>query len=336
VTAHANTGFAPDTTFDLPAPPEDAEGLVELTVIMPAYNEAENLAAVVPRTCEVLAGLTDQHEILVVDDGSTDETLAVVDELRQRHPAVHNVRLRRNGGKSNALQAGFDRARGKRVVLMDADGQDRPEEIPRLLEALDDGLDLATGRRATREDRFVKRHTSRVYNVVTATVTGVQGKDFNSGLKAMRREVMLPMVLYGELHRYIPVLAQWNGFRVGEVPVEHAPRLHGSSKFGRARFLRGFLDLITVKFLTTYTARPLHLFGGLSVAFGAIGAGLLGWMLVLKLMGRGIGDRPALLIGILFAVVAVQLLTLGLLAELMVHLRRDRRVDVIADRDHGA
>jgi glycosyltransferase involved in cell wall biosynthesis len=307
------------------------EGLVDLSVIVPAYNEAENLAEVVPRVCETLEALTSRYEILVVDDGSTDTTLETLETLSRRLPQVHPIRLRRNHGKSTALQAGFDRARGKRIVLMDADGQDLPEEIPRLLDALDSGLDLATGRRTTRNDRFIKRHTSRVYNVVTAAVTGVQGEDFNSGLKAMRREVMLPLVLYGELHRYIPVLAQWNGFRVGEVGVVHAARLHGRSKFGRARFLRGFLDLITVKFLTTYTARPLHLFGGLGVAFGTIGAALLLWMFVLKVTGHGIGDRPALLIGILFAVVAVQLVTLGLLAELMVHLRRDRRVDAIAD-----
>ena len=140
---------------------------------------------------------------------------------------------------------------------MDADGQDQPEAIPDLLAALEGGLDLATGRRVERNDRFIKRHTSRLYNRVTSAVTGVEGQDFNSGLKAMRRDVMTPLVLYGELHRYIPVLANWSGFRVGEVPVEHKPRLHGASKFGRARFWRGFLDLLTVKFITTYTGPPV-------------------------------------------------------------------------------
>lgn len=304
---------------------------IAVSVVMPAYNEAPNLGVVVPRTLEVLATLPGSHEVIVVDDGSTDGTEDLLAELRRHHADVHYVRLRRNYGKSTALQAGFDRASGERIVLMDADGQDRPEEIPRLLAALDDGLDLATGRRVRREDRFVKRHTSRVYNLVTASVTGVRGEDFNSGLKAMRRAVVTPLVLYGELHRYIPVLAQWAGFRVGEVPVEHAPRLHGRSKFGRARFWRGFLDLVTVKFITTYTGRPFHLFGGIWAFFGLVGGALLTWMAVLKIMGEGIGDRPALLIGILFVVVSVQLMTLGLLAELIVHFRRDRDPEVVAD-----
>jgi len=304
---------------------------IAVSVVMPAYNEAPNLGVVVPRTLEVLATLPGSHEVIVVDDGSTDGTEDLLAELRRHHADVHYVRLRRNYGKSTALQAGFDRASGERIVLMDADGQDRPEEIPRLLAALDDGLDLATGRRVRREDRFVKRHTSRVYNLVTASVTGVRGEDFNSGLKAMRRAVVTPLVLYGELHRYIPVLAQWAGFRVGEVPVEHAPRLHGRSKFGRARFWRGFLDLVTVKFITTYTGRPFHLFGGIGAFFGLVGGALLTWMAVLKIMGEGIGDRPALLIGILFVVVSVQLMTLGLLAELIVHFRRDRDPEVVAD-----
>jgi len=312
------------------AAPADVVGL---TVIMPAFNEAPNLAEVVPRTAEVLATTGESYEILVVDDGSTDGTADVMTELGKHHPELRLLRLRRNYGKSTALQAGFDRARGDVVVLMDADGQDRPEEVLKLLKALDEGLDLATGRRVRRNDRLVKRHTSRIYNRVTSAVTGIEGEDFNSGLKAMKREVMNPLVLYGELHRYIPVLAQWNGFRVGEIEVDHAARLHGRSKFGRARFWRGFLDLLTVKFITTYTGRPFHLFGGLGIAFGSVGGALLAWMFVLKLMGEGIGERPALIIGVFLAVVGVQLMTLGLLAELIVHFRRDREPDLFVE--HG-
>jgi glycosyltransferase involved in cell wall biosynthesis len=306
---------------------------VGVSVIMPALNEAPNLAEVVPRVLGVLEQLPGDHEVLVIDDGSTDGTAELMTEMRRLQPEVRYLRLRRNYGKSAALQAGFEQSHGELIVMLDADGQDRPEEIPKLLKALGDGLDLVTGRRATRRDRLVKRHSSRLYNTVTSAVTGVRGEDFNSGLKAMSRSVMNPLVLYGELHRYIPVLAQWNGFRVGEVEVEHSPRLHGRSKFGRARFWRGFLDLLTVKFITTYTGRPFHLFGGIGIAFGLVGAGLLAWMTVLKLTGEGIGSRPALLIGILFVVVAVQLMTLGLLAELIVHFRRDRDPDVFSDDD---
>jgi glycosyltransferase involved in cell wall biosynthesis len=308
-------------------------GTVGVSVIMPALNEAPNLAEVVPRALAALEQLPGHHEVLVIDDGSTDGTADLITEMRRRQPGVRYVRLRRNYGKSMAIQAGFDHCHGEVIVLLDADGQDQPEEIPKLLAALDGGLDLVTGRRRTRRDRFLKRQTSRVYNFVTSAVTGVSGEDFNSGLKAMRRPVMTPLVLYGELHRYIPVLAQWNGFRVGEVDVEHARRLHGRSKFGRARFWRGFLDLVTVKFITTYTGRPFHLFGGIGIAFGLVGACLLTWMAVLKLMGQGIGSRPALLIGILLVVVAVQLMTLGLLAELIVHFRRDRDPDLVDDAE---
>lgn len=302
----------------------EAKGPIGVSVIMPAYNEAPNLLEVVPRVLGVLDTLPGTHELLVVDDGSTDGTPDVLHELRTRRPDLRAVRLRRNVGKSAALQSGLDHSRGETIVLLDADGQDQPEEIPLLLAALDEGLELVTGRRVERQDRFVKRHTSRLYNRVTAKVTGVEGSDFNSGLKAMRRAVVEPMSLYGELHRYIPVLAKWSGFRVGEVPVHHAERLHGTTKFGRARFWRGFLDLLTVKFITTYTARPFHLFGGLGFAFGLVGSGLLTWMFVEKLLGHGIGQRPALQAGILFVVVAVQLMTLGLLGELIVHLRRER------------
>jgi glycosyltransferase involved in cell wall biosynthesis len=321
--------------FVEPAPPAAARlprtDRVAITVLMPAFNEAPNLVEVVPRALQVLRGLTPLYELVVVDDGSQDDTADAMAELGTRYPELRLLRLRRNYGKSTALQAGFDHARGDVIVLMDADGQDQPEEIPKLLEALDGGLDLATGRRAERSDRFFKRHTSRLYNRVTAAVTGVTGRDFNSGLKAMKRDVMSPLVLYGELHRYIPVLAQWNGFKVGEIDVDHAARLHGASKFGRARFWRGFLDLLTVKFITTYTRRPFHLFGGLGAFFGLIGTVLLAWMFVIRITGGGIGNRPALFAGILFLFVGVQLMSLGLLAELIVHFRQDRDPDVLIE-----
>ena len=293
----------------------------QVSVVLPAYNEADNLAELVPETAAVLRDAGVTFEIVVVDDGSTDGTADLMRELAGGD--VVSVCLRRNAGKSAALDAGLARVRGEHVVLMDADGQDDPGQIPRLLAALDaDGaVDLVTGRRAVRHDRFVKRTTSRVYNLATAMVTGVPGRDFNSGFKAMRRAVADSLELYGELHRYIPVLAQWRGFRVGEVDVDHQERRHGASKFGRARFWRGFLDLITVKFLTTYTGRPFHLFGGLGVIMGVVGSGLLGWMLVERIMGNQVGTRPALIAGVLLVVVAVQMVLLGLLAELSVHLR---------------
>lgn len=303
----------------------------DVSVLMPAYNEAENLTEVIPTTAAALEGLGVSWEIVIIDDGSTDGTRTVMAGLRS--PNVRYIRLRRNAGKSAALSVGLDHVHGERVVLMDADGQDDPAELGKMLAALDDGYDLATGRRAVRNDRFIKRNTSKIYNGVTSKVTGVEGKDFNSGFKAMSRELADSLEMYGELHRYIPVLAVWGGFKTTEVDVEHHERLHGKSKFGRARFWRGFLDLVTVKFLTTYTARPFHLFGGVGFGIGFGGAALLVWMAISKALGHSIGTRPALQLGVLLVVVAVQMLSLGLLGELMVNLRRRRSLDSSADGD---
>lgn len=293
----------------------------KVSLVIPAYNEADNLQHLVPEAIEHLTRAGISHEIVVIDDGSTDGTPEVLEKLSSTDSVVRGASLRRNSGKSTALQFGIDIASGDIIVLLDADGQDDPSEIPRLLQVVQQDADLVTGRRSERKDRQVKKLTSRLYNFATARITGVSGRDFNSGLKVMRKEVADSLALYGELHRYIPVLAHWLGFRVVELDVSHRPRLHGVSKFGKARFWRGFLDLVTVKFLTTYTWRPLHLFGGIGALLGTAGGLLLVWMLALKFAGVAIGNRPALLAGILLSVVAVQMISLGLLAELFIHLR---------------
>ena len=309
-------------------------------MVIPAYNERPNLEELIPETVGVLQDAGVTFEVLVVDDGSTDGTAELMRKLRGRD--VVSLRLRRNGGKSAALSAGLARARGEQIVLMDADGQDDPAEIPKLLAILDGDSDigLVTGRRAVRNDRFIKRTTSKLYNKTTSVVTGVKGSDFNSGLKAMRRDMASSLTLYGELHRYIPILAEWRGYQVTEVDVDHHSRRHGESKFGRARFWRGFLDLITVKFLTTYTGRPFHLFGGLGVVMGFMGSLMLAWMFIERIQGHRIGTRPALLTGVLLVVVAVQMISLGLLAELAVHLRpkprSDAGIDVVEDEPEVA
>lgn len=304
-----------------------------VSVLMPAYNEHDNLVELIPETLAMLDLIGCESEMLVVDDGSTDDTAALLASIHD--PRLHHVRLRRNAGKSAALSAGLAKVKGDIVVMMDADGQDDPAEVPRLIKALDErDLDLITGSRAgNRHDRFIKRNTSKIYNRTTAMVTGVDMRDFNSGLKIMRNDLATSLEMYGELHRYIPVLAHWSGFKVGEESVAHHERRHGITKFGRARFWRGFLDLITVKFLTTYTARPFHLFGSAGIFMGVIGAGLLAWMAVLKVVGDPVGSRPALLIGVFFSVVAVQMVSLGLIAELVVNLRRRRNLDAAIVQD---
>jgi glycosyltransferase involved in cell wall biosynthesis len=304
---------------------------VRVSVVLPSYNEAENLRELVPEIVDTMHDAGLSFEVIVVDDGSKDATPAVITELRNKFNEVRGLRLRRNLGKSAALQLGFSRAQGDVVACMDADGQDDPRELPRMVDALDEGLDLVTGRRADRHDRFVKRTTSKFYNAVTSKVTGVEGRDFNCGFKAMKAPVAQSLELYGELHRYIPVLANWAGFSTGEMVVEHHERRHGESKFGSSRFWRGFLDLVTVKFLTTYTRRPFHLFGGIGVVFGAIGAVLLGYVTVLKIAGDAVGQRPALSIGVLSILVGVQMVSLGLLSEFILHLRGARGPDAYAD-----
>jgi glycosyltransferase involved in cell wall biosynthesis len=292
-------------------------GLVSF--VLPAFNEVECLPALLDEVMRAVDAIGVDAEVVVVDDGSTDGTSAVVSAAGAVDPRIRLVRMRRNRGKAHALQTGFDNVKGEIVVLMDADGQDDPAELPKLLEAIKVGSDLVTGQRAVRHDRFVKRTTSRVYNAATRRLTGVDGRDFNSGYKVMRIEVAESLDLYGDLHRYIPVLASWQGFTVTEVPVVHRARAAGVSKFGRARFWRGCLDLLTVKFLTTYTHRPLHLFGGIGAILGTIGVLVLAWLTGEKVFGgAAIGTRPALIAGVLLVIVGIQLISLGLVAELIV------------------
>lgn len=302
----------------------------KVVVVVPAYNEADNLPEVVPEIIKHVAALGEQNRVLVIDDGSTDSTAEVLQALTATHAEVSAEFMGRNMGKAAALQRGFRHALDNGatvVVMMDADGQDDPAELPGLLDELADA-DLVTGARLDRQDRFIKRRTSRLYNRATGMLSGAPGRDFNSGFKAMTAAVAAdasPM-LYGELHRYLTVIAYWLGYRVAEVPVAHHPRRHGQSKYGVARFWRGFLDLLTVRFLMSYEHRPLHLFGGLGFASLVAGAVILGYLTVLWIGGEAIGDRPLLIAGVLLVVVGLQLLLFGLLAELIVYTRqRDRQ-----------
>jgi glycosyltransferase involved in cell wall biosynthesis len=297
-----------------------------LFVVVPAYNEAENLAELIPRIHKHVLDIDEAGKILVVNDGSGDDTKAVMADLSARIEGVSVLSSARNRGKAAALKSGFEVALeggATEIVMMDADGQDDPAEMSRLLDQLREGSDLVTGARRQRHDRFVKRHTSRLYNRVTGLLSGAPGRDFNSGFKVMRAEVardVSPM-LYGELHRYLTVMSFWLGYRVAEVPVQHHERMHGTSKYGLARFWRGFADLLTVRFLMSYEHRPSHLFGGVGLTSLLLGSGALGYLTVLKLTGHGIGDRPLLIAGVLLALVGLQLILFGLLAELIVYVR---------------
>lgn len=297
-----------------------------LYVVVPAYNEAENLVALLPRIHDELKSADVAGRVLVVNDGSSDGSKEILEQLSGTNSDLQVLSFRRNKGKAAALKAGFEHAVASgatEIAMMDADGQDDPTELPKLLEVLRGGADLVTGARIDRNDRFVKRITSRLYNRVTAWLSGAPGRDFNSGFKVMRAEVAreaAPM-LYGELHRYLTVIAHWMGFRVVEVPVQHHQRLHGVTKYGLARFWRGFVDLLTVRFLMSYESRPSHLFSGVGLTSLVAGSGILGYLFVLKVSGENLGNRPLLIAGVLFAVVGLQLILFGLLAELIVYVR---------------
>ncbi len=298
----------------------------ELSILVPVLNEEATVLELCRQVAEVVGGLDRTFEIVFVDDGSSDGTSERVREAHERDERVKLVRLRRNFGKAAALSAGLDHSSGRIVVTMDGDLQDDPDEIPRFLEALEgEDLDLVSGWKRRRRDRPVKRYTSRLFNWVTRILARVDLHDFNCGFKAYRREVLEQVSIYGELHRYIPVLASRKGFRVGEIEVHHMPRRHGVSKYGWDRFYKGLLDLITVLFITRYTPRPLHLFG--LVGLGFLGAGFVInlYLAILWLGGEPLSRRPLLLLGILLMVMGIQVLTTGLLAEMIAYAGHERR-----------
>jgi len=236
------------------------------------------------------------------------------------------VRLRRNFGKAAALAAGFEQATGDLVVTIDGDLQDDPSEIPRLLAKLEEGFDLVSGWKTRRRDPLSRRIPSKLFNLVAGWMSGLRLHDMNCGLKAYRGEVVRNLVLYGELHRFIPVLAHEQGYRVAELPVNHRPREHGRSRYGLERYLRGFLDLLTVSFMGRYRHRPLHLFGGLGLLLGGLGTAILAYLTVVKITGHAIGQRPLLTLGVLLVVVGMQFFTLGLISEMITSHHEERAV----------
>ncbi len=289
-----------------------------ISVVVPLFDEEGTLEELHAKLTRVLGELGEPYEILFVDDGSRDGSARIIASLAERDPAVGYVRFRRNFGKSAALDAGFRRARGEIVVTMDADLQDDPEEIPRLLAALDEReLDLVSGWKQKRHDPVGKTLPSKLFNFTVRTLTGLKLNDFNCGLKAYRSEAIEGLDLYGELHRYIPVLVAWRGFAVGELAVTHHPRKWGKSKYGIERMAKGFFDLLTVILLTRYRRRPLHLFGWAGLVMFLLGFACLFYLSVLWFLGTGIGARPLLFLGVLLVTVGVQLISTGLLGEMI-------------------
>jgi glycosyltransferase involved in cell wall biosynthesis len=288
-----------------------------ISIVIPLHNEERSIALLYDELQAALEPLGQEWEAVFVDDGSVDGSFAALTRLHDANENVRVVRLRRNFGKAAALAAGFGQARGEIVVTIDADLQDDPAEIPRLLVKLDEGFDLVSGWKTRRRDPLRRRVLSRIFNWVTGRMSGLRLHDMNCGLKAYRAEVVRGMPLYGELHRFIPVLAQYRGFRVAELPVNHRPREHGRSRYGVERYVRGFLDLLTVSFIGRYRHRPLHLFGGLGLILGLFGVAILVYLTVVKALGHAIGERPLLTLGVLLVVVGLQFFSLGLISEML-------------------
>jgi glycosyltransferase involved in cell wall biosynthesis len=295
-----------------------------ISVVVPVHNEERSVALLLDELDSALQPLGAPWEVVFVDDGSTDGSYAALTRLHAEHDNVKVVRLRRNFGKAAALAAGFAQAQGEVIVTIDGDLQDDPAEIPRLLVKLEEGFDLVSGWKTRRRDPLRRRALSRIFNAVAGALSGVRLHDINCGLKAYRAEVVRGLRLYGELHRFIPVLAHQRGYRIAELPVNHRPREHGRSRYGLERYLRGFLDLLTVSFIGRYRHRPLHLFGGLGIGLSLAGIGVLVYLTVVKALGHAIGQRPLLILGVLLVVVGLQIFSLGLITELITSHHEER------------
>ncbi len=298
-----------------------------LSVVIPVFNEQPSLAELHSQICEVAREQAYQFEVIFVDDGSTDGSWAEIEQLAAEDGRVQGIRFRRNFGKAAALSAGFAGARGEMVMTLDADLQDDPREIPSFLAKMGEQLDVVSGWKQVRRDPWHKVLPSRVFNWMVSRLTGVRLHDHNCGMKCYRREVFDDVRLYGELHRFVPVLAAARGYRVGEIVIQHRPRQHGRSKYGVARFVKGFLDLLTVKFLTGFGQRPQHVLGtvGLAAFFlGVFGMVMLATQWGISRIGTDPGqyvhlhERPALLYSVALLLLGGQLMSIGFVAELLI------------------
>jgi len=292
-----------------------------LSIVIPLYNEEENVHILYEKLKASLDLLKMEYEILFVDDGSTDRTLSILEEIQAKDKSVVVLSLRRNFGQTAAFAAGFDFARGDVIITMDGDLQNDPADIPKLLDLIKDH-DLVSGWRKKRKDPFfTRRLPSIIANWLISNVTGVKLHDYGCSLKAYRRDVIKNLKLYGEMHRFIPAIASWYGVRIAEVETVHYPRLRGKSKYGISRTIKVVLDLITVKFLQSFSTKPIQFFGPVGMVSGFLGFLISLYLSIDKLFfGRDIGGRPLLLLGALLIIVGIQLIGMGLLGEMLVRV----------------
>ncbi|OGU56414.1 MAG: glycosyl transferase family 2 [Ignavibacteria bacterium RBG_13_36_8] len=305
----------------------------KISIIVPLLNEEESIRPLYFEIKKATKLISSDYEIIFVDDGSTDKSLFNIKELAKSDNRVKYISFRKNFGKSAALQTGFRSANGDAIITMDADLQDDPLEIPSLLQKLEEGYDLVSGWKKIRHDPFIKKCSSKFFNWITRWFTKIKIHDFNCGLKAYRRDVVKNINVYGELHRYIPVLAGWQGFRISEIPVKHHARKYGKTKFGISRFFKGFADLLTVLFTTRYIKRPMHLFGFLGFIAFVLGIIINAYLSYEWIIGKSLSNRPLLFLGILLIVVGAQFFAVGLLGEIMVHSTQERKEYYIKEKN---
>jgi glycosyltransferase involved in cell wall biosynthesis len=290
-----------------------------VSVVVPLYNEAESLKELCANIVRVLSQTgVPAYEIILVNDGSKDGSADVIKALAADNQNIKGLCFRKNYGKAAALSEGFAAARYDYIITMDADLQDDPEEIPALAAELDKGLDLVSGWKKKRYDPITKTIPSKFFNLSTSIISGLKIHDFNCGLKAYRQAAAKSLVFYGEMHRYLPVLAHWNGFRVGEKVVQHHPRKFGKTKYGFSRFL-GFLDLMTISFLRRYGKNPMHLLGILGIFFMLVGFGIIGYFGVIWIIERALHIRPLMLLGVGSFLMGIQLFSIGFIGEMITH-----------------
>lgn len=309
---------------------------MDLSIIVPVYNEEESLPELEAWIRRVMEEHQFTYEVIMVDDGSTDTSWQVVDQLSSENQNIKGIKFQRNYGKSAALNTGFAAAAGDVVVTMDADLQDSPDELPELFRMVkEEGYDIVSGWKKKRYDPLSKTVPSKIYNWVTRTVSGISLHDFNCGLKAYRSNVVKSIEVYGEMHRYIPLIAKWAGFRkIGEKVVQHRARKYGETKFGAKRILSGFLDLMSVSFLGRFSKNPMHFFGTLGSLFIFAGFAILIYLSITKLFYEAfrIADRPLFFLGILVFIIGTQLFVTGFLAELITRSAADRNQYLIEEK----
>jgi len=295
---------------------------LDISVVIPVFNEEGSVGELARRLVAVLGAMSCTWEVIFVDDGSRDRTVEILRQANLEEPRVKLVRFRRNFGQTAALAAGFDFAAGEIVVTMDGDLQNDPADIPRLVAKIGEGFDLVNGWRIKRQDTFLTRRLpSMIANSLISFITGVKLHDYGCTLKAFRHEVAKNVSLYGELHRFIPAIASGMGVEVAEIAVSHHPRTTGKSKYGLFRTVKVLLDLITVKFLLSYSTRPIHIFGLIGLMSAAVGVGIGGWLSFQRLFQNvPLSNRPILFLAVLLVIVGVQFVTMGLLAELQTRI----------------